>query len=57
MNSHNRYFKNGKFFTLKNIAIKNWQSFWKTVIFGNIRQIWHNLATLSYLATAGTDSC
>jgi len=24
--------KNGKFLALKNIAKKNWQSFWKTVI-------------------------
>ena len=57
MNSHNMYFKNGKFLVFKNFAIKNWQIFWKTVIFGNIRQIWHHLAILPYLATPGTDSC
>jgi len=46
MNSHNWYFKNGKFSALKNIAQKSWQIFWKTVTFGNICQIWHHLATL-----------
>jgi len=46
INSHNCYFKNGKFLALKNIAKKCWQILWKTVIFGNIYQIWHHLATL-----------
>jgi len=25
---------------------KSWQTFWKTVIFGNFCQIWHHLATV-----------
>jgi len=29
------------------ILPKNWQILWKTVIFGNICQIWHHLATLA----------
>jgi len=40
-------FKNGKFLASKNIAKNNWHILWKTVIFGNICQIWHHLATLS----------
>ena len=37
--------KNGKFLAKKYFQ-KSWQTFWKTVIFGNICQIWHHLATL-----------
>jgi len=32
---------------IKIIAEKNWQFFFKTVIFGNIFLIWHHLATLA----------
>jgi len=46
INSHNWYFKNGKLLAIK-ILPKNWQIFWKTVIYGNICQIWHNPATLA----------
>jgi len=45
-NSHNWPFKNSKFLALKNIAKQDWQIFSKRVIFGNICQIWHHLATL-----------
>jgi len=43
--SHNWYFKNGKFLALKNIARKIWLFFLETVIFGNICQIWHHVAS------------
>jgi len=40
-------FKKWQILAIKNIAKKIWQTFWKTVHFGNICQIWHHLATLS----------
>jgi len=48
--------KNGKNLTYKNIAKKRLQNVWKTVIFGNICQIWqHHLTTLP--AAAGCETC
>jgi len=46
IDSHNWHFKKGKYLALK-ILLKKWQNFWK-MIFGNIFQIWHHLATLLY---------
>jgi len=45
-NIGNLYFKKWQKFGIKNIAKNSFQSFWKTIIFGNICQIWHHLATL-----------
>jgi len=38
-----------KFLHKKFIATKSWQIFWKTVIYGNICQIWKHLVTLAII--------
>jgi len=38
-------FQKWQIFGIKKYCQKNWQIFWKTVIFGDICQIWHHLAT------------
>jgi len=42
---------------LQKCCQKSWQNFWKTVIFGNICQIWHHQATLHMRRLSSNELC